>query len=373
MFAYTETTGKNFRCLTPVIYFLTIYFLNKINSSWFLSLWGHHQPKTIQSYLLVFNTNLFPGCSLCLFLCLLFLFVALLLALLQPWGGWLLILCCRFHPVLLLFHLNFRLVFTFECNRGRRCRAWCWGTRPRLNFGDDLPLLGCMLLQHSAQFIDVDKGFGTVCLGTSQTVSQGVPELHGWQILRGGLGVLRLEEGQDLGTVLGESWAVLHKLWRWKKENRKEEKARWPRKGTERGRKKKIIATTYCYQVFPVYSQCTVNVVIITTAKQLEQILKHMCKLTSANNLWFSAWRTCAFFFAEAKGDWVMWVGTGCWALSGDTYFARCWEDDLEAEQEGWGLSSSSSSSRTMILSAIEAGATAIQNVGNSAFGKHKK
>lgn len=160
---------------------------------------------------------------------------------------------------------------------------------------------------------------------------------------------------------------------KWKKENRKEEKARWPRKGTEWGRKKKIIATTYCYQVFPVYSQCTVNVIIILTTKQLEQRLKRLCKLTSANNLWFSAWRTCAFFFAEAKGDWVMWVGTGCWALSGDTYFARCWEDDLEAEQEGWGLSSSSSSSRTMILSAIEAGATAIQNVGNSAFGKHKK
>lgn len=88
--------------------------------------------------------------------------------------------------------------------------------------------------------------------------------------------------------------------------------------------------------------------------------------LTSVNNFSFSACRTCVSFFAEAKGDSIMWVGAGCKA-----FLARCREDEVEAEQEGCGLSSSSSSSSIMILSAIEAGATAIQNVGYFCF--HKK
>lgn len=94
-------------------------------------------------------------------------------------------------------------------------------------------------------------------------------------------------------------------------------------------------------------------------------------KLTSVNNFWFSACRHCVVFFAVAKGDWVMCVGTGSWALSGETFLAWRSGLDLEAEEEGWGLSSSSpSSSSTMILSAIEAGATAIQNAG---FLKYKQ
>lgn len=49
---------------------------------------------------------------------------------------------------------------------------------PRLNFGDDLPFLECMLFENSAKFIDIDKSFGTVGLSTSQTASQGVSKLH---------------------------------------------------------------------------------------------------------------------------------------------------------------------------------------------------
>lgn len=191
-----------------------------------------------------------------------------------------------------------------------------------------------MLLEYSAQLVDVDKGFGAVCLGASQTSSQGVPELHRWQIVGAGLRMLGLEKGQNLGAVLRESWAVLHKLGGRRREHSNKTRFRFS-------------SSLYCQQ----------------------QQQKTLRTLTSANSFSFSACRTCAFFLAEAKGDSVMWVVTGCWALSGDTFFWS-WADEVEAEQEGWGLSSSSSS-RTMILSAITAGATAIPNVDYFCFSEN--
>lgn len=85
-------------------------------------------------------------------------------------------------------------------------------------------------------------------------------------------------------------------------------------------------------------------------------VLKH--SPTSVNNFLFSASNTCLSFFAEAKGDWEMWVAAGSWDLRGEMFLACCSEDEAE---EGWGLASSSSSSSTIILSAIQAGATAIR------------
>lgn len=163
---------------------------------------------------IVFSTNLSPRCSLFIFLHLLILMNVLL----QPWGWRLLIFCCRVYSVLLPTHLSFGLVFTVKRGRGRLERTWWRCARPRLNFSEDWPLLGCTLLEYSAQFIDKDKGFGTVGLSTSQTASQGVPKLHRRQIVRGGLGMLILEIGQDLWAVLGKSWAVLHKLGGWRKQ-----------------------------------------------------------------------------------------------------------------------------------------------------------
>ncbi|TNN34012.1 hypothetical protein EYF80_055825 [Liparis tanakae] len=46
--------------------------------------------------------------------------------------------------------------------------------------------------------------------------------------------------------------------------------------------------------------------------------------LTSVNSLWFSACSTCVCFLAEAKGDWVMCVGAGGGARSGNDLLA-CW------------------------------------------------
>ncbi len=232
-----------------------------------------------------------------------------------------------------------------------------------------------MLLEYSAQFIDVDKSFGTVGLSASQTSSQGVPELHGWQIVGGGLGMLGLEEGQDLGAVLCESWAVLHKLGGGRKQEGWEDEVT---EGGQSSNSNNYSNSTPWFRFFAVHTwfQYNYNNKLKNTVRNdqplwiKDSVCAPLRELTSVNNLWFSACRTCASFFAEAKGDWVMWVGAGCWALSCETFLSSRWEDKVEAEQEGWGLLSSSSSSRTMILSAIEAGATAIQNVGCFCFQK---
>lgn len=44
--------------------------------------------------------------------------------------------------------------------------------------------LGGVLLQEGAEFIDVNKSFGRVGLGSRQAAAQSVPELHGHQELR---------------------------------------------------------------------------------------------------------------------------------------------------------------------------------------------
>jgi len=69
-----------------------------------------------------------------------------------------------------------------------------------------------VLPERRAKFTDVDVGFGALGLSVSQTAAHGVPELHGREVLRGGLGVLGSEEVQHLWAVLGYGGAVVHEL-----------------------------------------------------------------------------------------------------------------------------------------------------------------
>lgn len=171
-------------------------------------------PRFIQQQHLI-HTNLLPGGSFSFSL----LFSVCLSVRLLSWGGRLLFICCRLHTFFLLVQVTFTLACTFERDGGRLKITRRWGRRPRVNLEEGLPLLDGMLLEHSTQFIDVDKCFRAVGLSASQTSSQSVPQLHWWQEVRAGLWVLCLEEGQDLRAVLCEGPAVLHKL-----EGRKQKK-----------------------------------------------------------------------------------------------------------------------------------------------------
>lgn len=77
---------------------------------------------------------------------------------------------------------------------------------------DGDPPFSRVLFKYGAEFVDVNEGFGGLCLGSGQAATHGVPELHARQEVWRSLGIFDLQELHDLRVLSGVLDAMVHKL-----------------------------------------------------------------------------------------------------------------------------------------------------------------